>query len=133
MQRLRAARVAIVVTGIGVAATWMVGRGSDHPRLDRVPDLQRIIVAPGDDPPPVPIAAAGARLIEVDRAGTLLVHVGDRVLRRPAPRAYQVINGLRTAVAVHYDVAAAVAPQVLVGAYDRGFPLVIELPPSKRQ
>ena len=98
----------------------MVARGGDHPLFDRV------VIAPGDDPSAVKITTGGAQLIEIDRTGALIVHVGGRVLRQPSPRAYQDIGGRRRDVSVHFEFAPAGDPRFAIGPYDHATPLVIE-------
>ena len=111
---------AIVVAGVVMSGAWMVAHRGDHPLFDR------IVVAAGDDPSDVPINIEGASLIEIDRTGALLVHVGDRVTRQPRPRAYQEISGARREVSVHFEFAPAGNPRFAIGPYDHGLPLVIE-------
>lgn len=122
---------AIVVLSLSVTATWLAGCPAGQPRSAGATVAQRVIVAPGDDLPPLAIDAAGASWIEVDREGTLLVHRGDAVLRQQPPRAYQEINGTRNTVVVRFDIPAAGAPRIVAGAYDRTLPLVIESVPPR--
>ena len=117
MQRF--AHLAIVVVALGAPATWVAGCHAGHSQG------QRVVIAPGEDPS-FPIAIEGATVIEIDRTGTLLVHIGDRVTRQPPPRAYQDIAGRRHGVAVHFDIAPSGEPRLVVGPYDRSFPLVIQ-------
>jgi len=83
------------------------------------------VIAPGEDPAALPLPVEEAHLIEVDRNGALLVHSGDRV-RRQKPYAYQDIDGRRRDVPIRFDITAAGDPRLVVGAYDRTRPLVIE-------
>jgi hypothetical protein len=99
---------------------WRVAPRGDPPLFDRV------VVAPGSDPSVLPVNTEGAHLIEIDRTGALLVHVGDRVKRQPTPHAYQDIGGHRREVAVHFEIAALGDPHFVLGPYDRTSPLVIE-------
>ena len=98
----------------------MVARAGDHPLF------QRIVIAPGDDPSMVKIVTEGAHLIEIDRTGALLVHVGDRVLRQPSPHAYQDIDGRRRDVSVHFEFTPSGDPRFALGPFDHGAPLIIE-------
>ncbi len=67
-----------------------------------------------------------AQLIEIDRAGVLLVHTHARVRRQEKPHAYQDIDGGRREVSVRFDIAPTGDPRLVVGSYDSTFPLVIE-------
>jgi|KBSSwiStaDraftv2_1062776.scaffolds.fasta_scaffold254865_2 hypothetical protein len=114
---------AAAALGLGVPALWTLSRRDDH--------VQRLVVAPGDDPAAISLPVESAHLIEIDRTGDLLVHVGPRVTRQQKPRAYQEIDGLRRDVSVRFDIAATGDPRLAVGPYDRTFPLVIDLQPGK--
>jgi len=121
MQRWRFTQIAgVVVVGLAISVLSIVYFRNDEPLF------QRFIVAPGHDPSALPLTVDGANLIEIDRAGALLVHLGPRVKRQPQPRAHQDIDGRRQEVAVRFDIAAAGNPRLVVGPYDRAFPLVIE-------
>jgi hypothetical protein len=132
VQRRRFVQLAaVVVLGVGVPAVWSVGRrGDDSPRggaaVALEPLFQRMVVPPGGDPSAVPLIIEAAEMIEIDRTGALLVHVGTRVGRHRKPRAYQDISGRRSEVSVRFDIPAAGDPRLVVGPYDRTFPLVIE-------
>ena len=110
---------------------WMAAILGGHPPSPDAaaalePLFQRVVIAPGDDPAAFPVAIEGAQLIEIDRTGALLAHVGPRVKRQPSPRAYQDIGGRRLEVPVSFVIAPAGDPRVIVGPYDRERPLVIE-------
>ena len=121
MQRRRFAQLAAVATlGVAAPAFWMASPDAEQPLF------QRFVVAPGADPSSGPLVIVNAQLIEVDRTGTLLVHTGTRVRRQQRPRAYQDIDGRRHEVSVHFAIAAAGEPRLVVGPYDRTFPLVID-------
>lgn len=96
------------------------------------PLFTRLVVAPGDDPSVLPPLAIGdAQLIEIDRTGALIVHIGPRVSRQNPPHAYQDIDGRRHDVTVRFDLAPTGEPRLVVGPYDRTSPLVIESQPGK--
>lgn len=114
---------AAAALGLGVTALWTISRRDEHP--------QRLIVAPGDDPTAISLPAENAHLIEIDRTGALLVHVGARVRQHQKPRAYQDIDGHRRDVSIRFDLAATGDPRLAVGPYDRTVPLVIDLQPGK--
>jgi hypothetical protein len=124
VQRRRFAQfAAIVALALAAALVWMAGRRGDEPLFER------FVVAPGDDASALPLRVEDARLIEIDRTGALLVHTGARVRRQPKPRAYQEIDGRRRDVSVRFDIAGAGDPRLVVGPYDRTFPLVIDSQP----
>ena len=95
------------------------------------PLFTRFVVAPGDDPSVLPLAIGNAQLIEIDRTGALIVHVGPRVSRQNPPRAYQDIDGRRRDVTVRFDLAPTGDPRLVVGPYEKTSPLVIEPQPGK--
>jgi hypothetical protein len=134
MQRWRFAQIA-AVAALGLGA-WIVGRLNDDSvtagaAVASEPLFSRFVVAPGDDPSVLPVAIGGAQLIEIDRTGALLVHIGPRVRRQHQPRAYQDIDGRRHDVTVRFDIAATGDPRLVVGPYDRTSPLVIDAQPGK--
>ena len=92
---------------------------------------RRFVIAPGDDPSALPIGIADAKVIEIDRTGTLLVHIGARVIRQSRPHAYQEIGGRRHDVSIRFDIAADGDPRFVVGPYDHASSLVIELQPEQ--
>ena len=125
---------AAAALGLGIAVFWMVSGRSDASVLVGAtaalePLFHRFVVAPGDDPSAISLPVEGARVIEIDRTGALLVHGGDRVRRQQKPRAYQDIDGRRHEVSVRFDIVPTGDPRLVVGAYDRALPLVIEPQP----
>ena len=117
--------MAAAAIGLGVPAFWTISRRGD----DDVP--QHFVVAPGDDPSAFSLPVEDAHLIEIDRSGDLLVHVGPRVRRLQKPHAYQDFDGRRRDVSVRFDLAATGDPRLAVGPYDRTVPLVIDVQPGK--
>ncbi len=83
-------------------------------------------LAPGADPGQIALAVDGARDVRLDGDGNLALGtiLGDIV--QQAPRAYQTIDGVRHAVAVHYTLTPARQIGVALGAYDTQAPLVID-------
>ena len=131
MQRRRLAQI-VAVAALGLGG-WIVGR-LDNDSVPAVASdllLSSFVVAPGDDPSVLPLAIGDAHLIEIDRAGTLLVHIGPRVSRQHQPRAYQDIDGRRREVTIRFEIAATGDPRLVVGPYDRTSPLVIDPQPEK--
>ena len=131
MQSWRVAQIA-AVSALGLGG-WIVGRldNDSVPAVASDPLFSRFVVAPGDDPSVLPLAIGDAQLIEIDRSGTLLVHIGSRVSRQHQPRAYQDIDGRRHEVTVRFEIAATGDPRLVVGPYDRTSPLVIDPQPGK--
>jgi len=132
MQRRRFAQLAgAAALGLSVPAFLSRGRDGDEPLFTGAtavhePFFQRVVVAPGDDPSAISLPVENAHLIEIDRTGALLVHTDSRVRRQRQPRAYQDIDGRRREVSVRFDIAPAGDLRLVIGSYDRTFPLVIE-------
>lgn len=132
MQRRRFAQIAgAAALGLSVPAFLSRGCDGDEPLFAGAtavhePFFQRVVVAPGDDPSAISLSVENAHLIEIDRTGALLVHTDSRVRRQRQPRAYQDIDGRRREVSVRFDIAPAGDLRLVVGSYDRTFPLVIE-------
>jgi hypothetical protein len=120
MRRVRIGLIVATGLGIGVAA-WMFVQV-----LAGEPLLSRYVVAPGADPTTLPLKVGVVDLVEVDRAGSLLIHKGTRVRRQARPRAYQQLHGLRRDVIVSFEITPKGDPRLRVGPYDRSQPLVIE-------
>jgi hypothetical protein len=121
----------VVAAYVYRAVTRDPGRTRDAEATVVAPIVPRLVIAPGDDASVLPLGVDGARLIEIDRSGALLVHNGPVVRRQPQPRAYQEIDGLRRDVPVRFDIAAGGDVRLKVGPYDRTVPLVIEPQPGK--
>jgi hypothetical protein len=104
-----------------------------------------LVIAPGADPSAIGIRfengavegdeitgrSATAPRIEVDAAGDLMVHAGDRAIRLPRPLAYQEIDGARRPVPVRFALGAhepGTPPRIgfEVGAFDGTRTLVID-------
>lgn len=84
------------------------------------------IVAPRAEPRRIAIAVHGARRLEVDGEGQLLMHTPSGVVAWKKPVAYQDVAGTRRAVPVAYALRGANRFGFRVGHYDRRETLVID-------
>jgi hypothetical protein len=85
-----------------------------------------LVVAPGVDPGVIALAFSGARRLEVDAAGDLIVHVPGRQLRMRKPLVYQEHDGARHEVLGHYVLLGPDRVGFRVGAHDAAQALVID-------
>jgi len=84
------------------------------------------VVAPGGDPGAIRLAWKGAKRIEVDGRGDLVLHVaGGRVVHH-APVVYQEIDGSRHEIRGSYVLRGKDQVGFRVASYDRSSPLVID-------
>ncbi|HEX9020476.1 MAG TPA: SBBP repeat-containing protein, partial [Nitrospirota bacterium] len=91
-------------------------------------------VRPQADPSAIAMNVEGAKQLNVNKQGELLVNTGQGMVKFTRPVAYQEINGKRTDVAVSYAVSSAkpetqntrLAYSFNVGAYDKTRELVID-------
>jgi hypothetical protein len=92
------------------------------------------LLAPGADPARIRLSVDGARKIELNARGDLLLHTAAGTLTQLRPVAYQQLGGRRSAVAAGYRIASPAHPHrhtpaqvtLALGAYDRSRPLVID-------
>ncbi len=113
---------------LAAATLVVVTAGMLSPRRTapyRLPDY-RFVVTPGDDPGALRLDLPDARMVEVDRAGDLIVQRSDTATHASRPRAYQRIDGVRRDVDVRFVLDANGDVRFAVGAYDRQQPLVID-------
>ncbi|PYV22252.1 MAG: hypothetical protein DMG24_17265, partial [Acidobacteria bacterium] len=84
------------------------------------------VVAPGADPRAIRLAVDGARKLETDSQGDLIIQVeGSEVsLRKPA--VYQKAGGIEQAVDGHYVIEGNHEVAFRVGNYNSSLPLVID-------
>ncbi|MCA9552162.1 MAG: thrombospondin type 3 repeat-containing protein [Myxococcales bacterium] len=82
-------------------------------------------LAPGADPARIDVTLTGARALEVDREGGLVIWLPSGVVRMSPPAAYQALGDHTRAVEVAYRVGAD-AYGFEVGPYDPTRPLVID-------
>lgn len=87
------------------------------------------VVAPGARPQRIRIRYEGARAVQLDADGNLLLKTGTGTLVQHRPVVYQEINGGRQAVEARYLVSGD-RVQLRLARYDRSRPLVIDPPLS---
>ncbi len=85
-----------------------------------------IVVAPGADPSQVGFRIDGIASLSIDHDGNLVLATGSRTLTLQRPVAYQEIEGRRNSVDSAFELGGSGDVRILVGAYDRGRPLVID-------
>lgn len=100
-----------------------------HWGTDAGPSAYQFVVRPGDDPGALRLEFPGARMVEVDRTGELILQNGDTATHSGRPRAYQHIGGSRRDVAVRFVLDANGDVRFVLGSYDRHQPLVIDSAP----
>jgi hypothetical protein len=83
-------------------------------------------VAPRAEPRRIAIAMHGARRLEIDGEGRLLVHTQSGVIAWKRPVAWQEVAGARRAVPAAYVLRGKNRFGFRVGSYDRAKPLVID-------
>lgn len=84
------------------------------------------VVAPGADPRAIEVEFHGQDGLRVSRDGALEVDARHGALVHHRPVVYQVRDGRRSPVEARYQMTAANRARFVVGAYDRGLPLVID-------
>ena len=85
-----------------------------------------VVVAPKADPRSIRLAFQGADRMEVNAAGELVLHSGNREIQMHKPIIYQEVAGVRKFIAGSYSLNAAREVGFEVSAYDRSQPLVID-------
>jgi cell division septation protein DedD len=83
-------------------------------------------VAPKADPRVIKLNFEGARRLELDEQGDLLLHVGGELIRQRRPFVYQESGGERMPVEAGYVLKGKNLVGIRVGAYDASKPLVID-------
>jgi hypothetical protein len=84
------------------------------------------VVAPSADPEVIRLAWKGAKRLEVDSRGELVLHVPGGKVDHRAPVVYQVIDGSRREIQGSYVLRGKDEVGFRVAAYDRRRPLVID-------
>ncbi len=85
-----------------------------------------LIVAPGADPDSIKLNFTGARQINLNRRGDLVLRVGQEEVRQHKPKVYQEIDGSRREVAGRYALRSENEIGFEIAAYDHSKPLVID-------
>ncbi|MBZ5490734.1 MAG: SBBP repeat-containing protein [Acidobacteriia bacterium] len=85
------------------------------------------IVAAGADPKKIRLAIQNAAQTQVDWRGNLVLGAGQNIeVRLRKPVAYQTTGGTRREIPVRYRLVGKGKVTLVVGAYDRNLPLVID-------
>ncbi len=85
-----------------------------------------LVVAPGADPSRISLKIEGAKSLEVDAAGDLVINTPAGEMRQRKPTVYQEVNGARREVAGGYVAEPDGSVRFALGEYDRSAPLVID-------
>jgi hypothetical protein len=83
-------------------------------------------VAPGANPAAIQLAFQGAQGMTIDGQGNLVLHTAGGDVTEQAPVAFQLIDGVRQAVAAQYVLEANGQVGFRVGSYDPSQALVID-------
>src|SRR5687767_2275423 len=84
------------------------------------------VVAPGSDPGQVRMRFQGAKSVELDPLGDLVLRVAGGEMRQRAPVVYQERDGSRHPVQARYRRLGRSTFGVALGAYDTALPLIID-------
>ncbi|MGA8410046.1 MAG: choice-of-anchor D domain-containing protein, partial [Candidatus Acidiferrales bacterium] len=84
------------------------------------------IVAPGADPSVIALSVAGARKLELNSHGDVVMSVGGGKVALRKPSIYQDVNGQRREIAGNYVLAGDRQIRFSVTAYDHTQPLTID-------
>jgi len=84
------------------------------------------IVSPDADPGKIALTFKGAKRLEIDAQGDLVLHLPGGAIRQHKPVIYQDIDGVRQEIAGSYVRKGANRVGFKVAAYDRSRPLVID-------
>ena len=85
-----------------------------------------LVLAPGADPGLIALGVDGAERVGLDAAGDVRIRAGGATVVARAPRAHQVVNGVRRAVAARYRVDTDRRLALVVGPHDPAATLVVE-------
>ncbi|MEK7782024.1 MAG: SBBP repeat-containing protein [Verrucomicrobiota bacterium] len=83
------------------------------------------VVAPGAEVRKIRFETEGARRLEINAEGDLVLHTDNGQLKQRKPIAYQMVNGMRQPVEAQYRLSRK-SVGFRVGSYDRSLPLVID-------
>src|ERR1700733_9288903 len=84
------------------------------------------VVAPGADPNAIALRISGARKLELNSQGDVLMSVAGGKVALQKPVVYQEVNGQRREIAGNYTIANDHQIRFAVAAYDRTQPLTID-------
>ncbi|MFZ3216977.1 MAG: SBBP repeat-containing protein [Candidatus Acidiferrales bacterium] len=84
------------------------------------------VVAPGADPKAIALNVSGARTLELNARGDVLMSVAGGKVALQKPLIYQEVNGERREIAGNYTIATDHQIRFVVAGYDRSQPLTID-------
>jgi hypothetical protein len=84
------------------------------------------IVAPGADPNVIALNIAGARKLQIDSRGDVLMNLAGGKVELQKPDIYQEVNGQRREIAGIYSIASDRQVRFSVAEYDHTQPLIID-------
>ncbi|MBL8290964.1 MAG: SBBP repeat-containing protein [Bryobacterales bacterium] len=84
------------------------------------------VVAPQADPKRIGLRFEGAKRLELDASGDLVIETQGGQLRHRRPVVYQEANGQRKEIAGAYRIERGNRVRFEVGAYDKALPLVLD-------
>jgi hypothetical protein len=84
------------------------------------------VVSPGADPTRILMRFEGAKRLELDSAGDLVLETAVGFVRQQRPFAYQEFSGVRRAIPASYALLHDHDVAIALGAYDHGFPVTID-------
>jgi len=84
------------------------------------------VLAPGADPKKIVLGFKGARRLEIDAQGELVLHTAGGALRHRKPAIYQEIDGVRSEIEGGYVLKGAKRVGFQVAGYDTHRPLIID-------
>ncbi len=84
------------------------------------------IVAPGADPQVIALSIAGARKLEINSQGDVLMSVASGKIALQKPVIYQEVNGARQSIVGNYTITSDRQLRFAVAAYDHTKPLTID-------
>ena len=84
------------------------------------------VVAPNADPKPIRLRFAGARTLQLDAAGNLLVIANNGQVAFHKPEIYQEMAGIRQPVEGRFTLIGKHTAGFILGAYDSARPLTID-------
>ena len=94
--------------------------------VERKPGLTfHFRVTPGEDPGRLRLDLAGVAMVELDRSGDLILHVGSSTVRQAPPLARQDDGAGERDVPVRFRMTDDGQVGFIVGAFDRQHPLEI--------
>jgi hypothetical protein len=84
------------------------------------------VVAPGGDPRAIALRITGARKLEINSRGDVVLSVANGKVALQKPVVYQEVNGERRQIAGNYSIASDGQIRFSVGGYDHTQPLTID-------